>query len=210
MDRGYYRYWEPDSTNMRRIPNSAYPCSSILYTVITRCIQIADPSRKISELYEMLDEGSTTNVSKEHEMYTVRRDHGLTRLTFSLNIPTGPHCLHHRPHKDHPCNATLPRHCGTRFRRDPKVRVTFANAKLHPPLTSIFTCRVFDCKSPWSDTICRTSLIDPGTIALQAADKDKIATPANWKKGDDVIIDPSVSDEEAQKLFPGYQTHNVR
>lgn len=38
--------------------------------------------------------------------------------------------------------------------------------------------------------------------ALQLADKNGIATPADWKKGDDVIIPPSVSNEEAKKKFP--------
>jgi alkyl hydroperoxide reductase subunit AhpC len=31
----------------------------------------------------------------------------------------------------------------------------------------------------------------------------QLATPANWEQGDDVIIAPSVSDEEAKKRFPG-------
>ena len=31
----------------------------------------------------------------------------------------------------------------------------------------------------------------------------KVATPANWKQGDDVIIVPSVSDDEARQKFPG-------
>ena len=30
----------------------------------------------------------------------------------------------------------------------------------------------------------------------------KVATPANWKQGQDVIIAGSVSDDEAKKLFP--------
>ncbi|GJE85423.1 peroxiredoxin [Phanerochaete sordida] len=44
--------------------------------------------------------------------------------------------------------------------------------------------------------------------SLQAADKHPVSTPANWKKGDDVIIQPFVSNEEAKKLFPGYKTFN--
>jgi alkyl hydroperoxide reductase subunit AhpC len=29
-----------------------------------------------------------------------------------------------------------------------------------------------------------------------------VATPVNWKQGDDVIIAGSVNDEDAKKLFP--------
>lgn len=36
--------------------------------------------------------------------------------------------------------------------------------------------------------------------------KHKVATPANWKQGDDVIITGAVSNEEADKIFPGYKT----
>lgn len=38
--------------------------------------------------------------------------------------------------------------------------------------------------------------------ALQAGDKNGIATPADWKVGEKVIIPPSVSNEEAEKKFP--------
>ena len=38
--------------------------------------------------------------------------------------------------------------------------------------------------------------------SIQLTSKHKVATPANWKQGDDVIIVPAVSDEEANKLFP--------
>lgn len=39
--------------------------------------------------------------------------------------------------------------------------------------------------------------------SLQLTDTHKVATPVNWKNGEDVIIIPSVSNEEARKLFPG-------
>jgi thioredoxin-dependent peroxiredoxin len=38
--------------------------------------------------------------------------------------------------------------------------------------------------------------------SMQMTAKYRVATPANWKPGDDVIIAGSVSDEEATKLFP--------
>lgn len=40
--------------------------------------------------------------------------------------------------------------------------------------------------------------------------KKKIATPANWKKGDKVVIAPSVDNEEAKKIFPqGFESTNL-
>ena len=39
--------------------------------------------------------------------------------------------------------------------------------------------------------------------SMQLTAKHKVATPANWKQGQDVIIAGSVSDDDAKKLFPG-------
>ena len=39
--------------------------------------------------------------------------------------------------------------------------------------------------------------------SVQLTAKHQIATPVNWKPGDDVIISPAVSNEEAQKRYPG-------
>jgi thioredoxin-dependent peroxiredoxin len=38
--------------------------------------------------------------------------------------------------------------------------------------------------------------------SLQLTAKHKVATPVNWKRGDDVIIAGSVSDEDAKKTYP--------
>jgi len=38
--------------------------------------------------------------------------------------------------------------------------------------------------------------------SLQLVDSYKVATPVNWEEGDDVIVPPSVSTEEARKIFP--------
>lgn len=38
--------------------------------------------------------------------------------------------------------------------------------------------------------------------ALQLGDEKRIATPADWRKGDEVIIPPSIPNEEAKDLFP--------
>ncbi|HEY3922847.1 MAG TPA: peroxiredoxin [Gaiellaceae bacterium] len=41
--------------------------------------------------------------------------------------------------------------------------------------------------------------------SLQLTAKHKVATPVNWKQGEDVIITSAVSDEEADTTFPGYK-----
>jgi alkyl hydroperoxide reductase subunit AhpC len=38
--------------------------------------------------------------------------------------------------------------------------------------------------------------------SLQLTDRHRVATPVNWKPGEDVIIVPAVSDEEARAKFP--------
>ena len=43
--------------------------------------------------------------------------------------------------------------------------------------------------------------------SLQLTAKHRVATPANWKQGEDVILAGSVTDEEAKKLYPdGWKT----
>jgi alkyl hydroperoxide reductase subunit AhpC len=39
--------------------------------------------------------------------------------------------------------------------------------------------------------------------SIQLTSKHKVATPVNWKQGEDVIIVPAVSNEDAQKQYPG-------
>ena len=42
--------------------------------------------------------------------------------------------------------------------------------------------------------------------SLQLTDRYSVATPVNWKDGDDVVILPSISNEDADKMFPkGYK-----
>ena len=43
--------------------------------------------------------------------------------------------------------------------------------------------------------------------SLQLTAKHKVATPVNWRQGDDVIITTAVSNGDAEKLFPGFKTH---
>ena len=40
--------------------------------------------------------------------------------------------------------------------------------------------------------------------SLQLTARHQVATPADWQAGEDVIIVPAVSDEDAQRRFPGF------
>jgi alkyl hydroperoxide reductase subunit AhpC len=43
--------------------------------------------------------------------------------------------------------------------------------------------------------------------SMQLTAKNKVATPVNWKNGEDVIIVPAVSNEDAKKIYPdGWET----
>ncbi|GJP41701.1 hypothetical protein CLOM_g1349 [Closterium sp. NIES-68] len=42
--------------------------------------------------------------------------------------------------------------------------------------------------------------------ALQLAADRQVATPSDWKKGDKVVVPPSLSEGEAAKKFPGHET----
>ena len=45
--------------------------------------------------------------------------------------------------------------------------------------------------------------------SIQLTAEHKVATPVNWKQGEDCIIVPSVSDEEARTQFPGGWTSDL-
>ena len=43
--------------------------------------------------------------------------------------------------------------------------------------------------------------------SMQLTAKHKVATPVNWQQGEDVIIVPAVSNEDAEKIYPdGWET----
>ncbi|KLO10145.1 cysteine peroxiredoxin [Schizopora paradoxa] len=108
---------------------------------------IADPSRRISTLYDMLDALDETNVDAKGIPFTVR----------------------------------------TVFVIDPKKVIRLMLS--YPASTG----RNFD-------EILRA--ID----SLQLGDKHRITTPVNWRPGQDVIVHPGVSNDEAKTLFPEFRS----
>ncbi|HEY1076303.1 MAG TPA: peroxiredoxin [Fontimonas sp.] len=95
---------------------------------------------------------------------------------------------------------------------DPDYKVAKLYDMIHPNASDRFTVRsvfVIDPKKKVRLTITYPAstgrnfdeilrVID----SLQLTDGHKVATPVNWKHGDDVIIVPSVSNDDAKKLFP--------
>ncbi|KAI6119429.1 thioredoxin-like protein [Pisolithus croceorrhizus] len=115
---------------------------------------IADEDRRISTLYDMLDEQDATNRDAKGLPFTIR----------------------------------------TVFVIDPKkvIRLTIS----YPASTG----RNFD-------EILRND-IDSTMISLcKLGDKHRVTTPVNWNRGDDVIVHPAVSTEEAKVLFPEVTVH---
>lgn len=98
---------------------------------------------------------------------------------------------------------------------DPDKKVATLYNMIHPNADAKVTVRAVYVIDP--NKKIRASIIYPPSAgrnfdeilrlldSLQLTDHHKVATPVNWQEGEDVIIVPSVSDEDADKLFPkGY------
>ncbi len=95
---------------------------------------------------------------------------------------------------------------------DPDRTVANLYDMIHPSASATATVRSVFVIDP-SDKV-RLTLTYPASTgrnfdellrvidSLQLTDKHKVATPVDWKHGEDVIIVPAVSDEDAHKLFP--------
>ncbi|WP_411888039.1 peroxiredoxin [Hydrocarboniphaga effusa] len=96
---------------------------------------------------------------------------------------------------------------------DPDFKVANLYGMIHPNASDRFTVRSVFVIDP--NKKVRLTLTYPASTgrnfdeilrvidSLQLTDQYKVATPVNWKPGDDVIIVPSVNNEDAKKLFPG-------
>ena len=95
---------------------------------------------------------------------------------------------------------------------DPDRKVALAYDMIHPNADDKATVRSVFIIGP--DKKVKLTLTYPASTgrnfleilrvidSLQLTAKHKVATPADWKAGEDCIVVPAVSDEEAEKMFP--------
>ena len=95
---------------------------------------------------------------------------------------------------------------------DPQKKVAELYGMIHPAHDEVFTVRTVFLIDPKKKV--RLLITYPQTTgrnfdeilrvidSLQLTDAHRVATPVNWKQGEDVIIVPAVSDEEAKSKFP--------
>ena len=100
---------------------------------------------------------------------------------------------------------------------DPDRKVAELYGMIHPAHDEVFTVRTVFVIDPKKRI--RLMITYPQTTgrnfdeilrvidSLQLTDAHRVATPVNWKQGEDVIIVPAVSDAEAKERFPqGWRT----
>jgi len=96
---------------------------------------------------------------------------------------------------------------------DPERKVSDLYDMIHPNASDTMTVRSVFVIGP--DKKVKLTITYPASTgrnfdevlrvidSLQLTAKFKVATPANWKDGSDVIIGAAVTDDEAKTLFPG-------
>lgn len=100
---------------------------------------------------------------------------------------------------------------------DPDRKIADVYGMIHPNASDTLTVRSVYIIGP--DKKLKLSLTYPASTgrnfdeilraidSLQLTANHSVATPADWKRGEDVIIVPSVSDDEAREKFPqGWKT----
>ena len=100
---------------------------------------------------------------------------------------------------------------------DPDRKVAALYGMIHPAHDEVYTVRTVFVIDPKKKV--RLLITYPQTTgrnfdeilrvvdSLQLTDAHRVATPVNWKQGEDVIIVPAVTDEEARVKFPnGWKT----
>jgi alkyl hydroperoxide reductase subunit AhpC len=95
---------------------------------------------------------------------------------------------------------------------DPDRRIAQLYGMIHPKANETFTVRSVFVVGP--DNKVKLTLTYPASTgrnfqellrvidSLQLTARHSVATPADWRQGEDVIVAPALSDEEARTRFP--------
>jgi alkyl hydroperoxide reductase subunit AhpC len=98
---------------------------------------------------------------------------------------------------------------------DPQKKVADLYGMIHPNASDTLTVRSVFVIDP--NNKVRLTITYPASTgrnfdeilrvidSLQLTDGYKVATPVNWKQGDDVIVSGAVSDEEAKEKFGDFE-----
>jgi len=96
---------------------------------------------------------------------------------------------------------------------DPEQKVARLYDMIHPEVSDVFTVRTVYVIGP--DKKVKAMITYPASTgrnfdeilrvvdSIQLTAKYSVATPVNWKQGEDCIIVPALSDEAAKEKFPG-------
>jgi alkyl hydroperoxide reductase subunit AhpC len=96
---------------------------------------------------------------------------------------------------------------------DPEQKVARLYDMIHPEVSDVFTVRTVYLIGP--DKKVKAMISYPASTgrnfdeilrvmdSIQLTAKYSVATPVNWKQGEDCIIVPALSDEAAKEKFPG-------
>lgn len=147
--------------------------------------------------------GAVARIKKEFDKRNVK----------AIAVSVDPLADHHEWVKD--INET--QNCTVNFPliADPERKVSVAYDMIHPNASENVTVRSVFIIGP--DKKIKLTITYPASTgrnfdeiirvidSLQLTANYSVATPANWKDGEDVIIVPAIKDEEADKKFPkGY------
>ncbi|KAI9139036.1 thioredoxin-like protein [Paraphysoderma sedebokerense] len=167
---------------------------------------IADEDRKVATLYGMLDsaEHDPTNLDKKGNLFP------------ALAGPVVSYSNSKTVYLTYLISTGIPFTVRNVFVIDPKKSIRLVIS--YPGMFILFQLLHIEscCLSKlFASLVCHPLSATTGrnfdeilrvVDSLQLTDTKRVTTPANWRPGDKVIVHPSVTKDEAEKLFPGYET----
>jgi alkyl hydroperoxide reductase subunit AhpC len=149
----------------------------------------------------------TTELGKTAALATEFAKRGVKPIAVSVDPLASHHAWVNDINETQDCNVNFP------ILADADKKVATLYDMIHPNALANATVRSVFIIDP--KKVIRTTLTYPASTgrnfdeilrvidSLQLTDSHKVATPANWKQGDDVVIAPSITDpKELAERFP--------